>query len=81
MNLCNENGFSGPSNVFGGSFVNRMPALFFVLNCSLETWYKNDISNAVEMKVIAMLYPIQTLWEYNVLLQEFPYHLNVNAIL
>ena len=28
-----------------------------------------------------MLYPIQTLWEYNVLFQDFPYHLNVNAII
>ena len=25
------------------------------------------------------MYPNQTLWEYNALFQEFPYHFNVNA--
>ena len=29
----------------------------------------------------SVLRPIQTLWEWNVLFQEFPYHLNVNATL
>ena len=29
----------------------------------------------------SMLYPIQTLWGQNVLFQEFPDHLNVNATL
>ena len=28
-----------------------------------------------------MLYPIQTFGNQNVLIQEFPYHLNVNATL
>ena len=30
---------------------------------------------------LTQCYPIQSLWEYNVLFQEFPYHLNENATL
>ena len=44
-----------------------------------ELFIRDEIQNQIE--IIALMYPIQTLWEYNVLFQEFPYHLNVNATL
>ena len=48
------------------------------------TWSEMGKQNVQAEKVYSansMLYPIQILWEWNVLFQVFPYHLNVNGIL